>query len=295
MRALRIHAYGGPEVMRVEEAPEPQAARGQVRVRVLAASVNPIDWKMRRGLLAAVFPVAFPRILGRDCAGEMNGRLVAGVAEARTDGTHAEFALLPASATAAVPPGLDAAAAASLCVAGLSAWIALVETARLAAGMRVLVHAGAGGVGSLAIQIARALGATVLATSTQSEYCRKLGADRVIDYRCEDFVQAGPYDVVLDTLGGDTHVRSLGAVRPGGMVVALAAAPIPAHRPIPGVRIEKPAVVATRERLSALFEWAAAGRIVPQVNHTYPLQDAAKGYAASEGRHATGKIVLQIA
>jgi NADPH:quinone reductase-like Zn-dependent oxidoreductase len=104
MRALRIHAYGGPEVMRVEEAPEPQAARGQVRVRVLAASVNPIDWKMRRGLLAAVFPVAFPRILGRDCAGEMNGRLVAGVAEARTDGTHAEFALLPASATAAVPP-----------------------------------------------------------------------------------------------------------------------------------------------------------------------------------------------
>src|SRR5439155_24627493 len=129
MRALRIHGYGGPEVMRLEEVPAPSAGPAQVLVKVSAASVNPIDWKMRRGMLASIFPLSFPRTLGRDCAGEANGALVAGVADPRTDGTHAEYALLPHAATAPVPAGLDAAAAASPCVAGLSAWIPLADVA----------------------------------------------------------------------------------------------------------------------------------------------------------------------
>jgi len=294
MRALRIHGYGGPEVMRLEDVPAPSSGPGQLRVKVKAASVNPIDWKMRRGMLASIFPLSFPRTLGRDCAGEANGALIAGVADPRTDGTHAEYALLPPAATAPVPAGLDAAAAASLCVAGLSAWIPLAEVAQLQPGMCVLIHGGAGGVGSLAIQIARELGAKVVTTSTQADYCRSLGAERVIDYRVENFADAGPFDVILDTLGGEAHVRSLQALKPGGVLVALSATPVPPHTVPNGVRIEKPQVQATRERLGRIFDWAVSGRLRPQVLQRFPLEKAQDAYAAAEAAHGRGKIVLQI-
>ena len=263
-------------------------------MRVRAASVNPIDWKIRRGLLRSMMPITFPRTLGRDCAGESDGKLTAGVADARGEGTHAEYAVLPAAATAPVPAGLDAAAAASLCVAGLSAWIPLMEAAKVERGMRVLVHGGAGGVGSLAIQIARQLGAAVVATSSQGEYCRGLGAERVIDYRTDDFREAGPFDAVLDTVGGETHVRSQQALKPGGVLVALSATPVPAHQPRADVRIERPMIQATRERLERIFEWAASGKLRPQVARQFRLDEAHAAYAASEGGHGRGKIVLQI-
>ena len=294
MRALRIHSYGGPEVMRLDEVPVPVAGAGQVLVKARAASLNPIDWKMRRGMLANVFSLTFPRTLGRDCAGELGGRLVAGVADPRTDGTHAEYALLPETATAPVPPGIDAVEAASLCVAGLSAWIPLMEVAPLKEGMKVLIHAGAGGVGSLAIQMARNAGATVYATSTQDEYCRQLGAVRAIDYRKEDFAAAGPFDVILDTLGGEAHVRSLKALKPGGVLVALSATPIPPHEPRKDVRVEKPQVQATRERLERIFDAVVKGTLKPQVTQRFSLNEANQAYAASEAGHGRGKIVLQI-
>ena len=294
MRALRIHGYGGPEVMRLEEVPAPGAGPAQVLLKVRAASVNPIDWKMRRGMLASIFPLSFPRTLGRDCSGEASGALIAGVADPRTDGTHAEHAVLPQAATAPVPPGLDAATAASLCIAGLSAWIPLAEVAQVQPGMRVLIHGGAGGVGSLAIQIARELGATVFTTSTQADYCQQLGAERVIDYRIENFADAGPFDVVLDTLGGETHVRSLQVLKPGGVLVALSAAPIPPHAVPNGVRVEKPHVQATRERLGRIFDWAVTGRLRPQVTQRFALENAHEAYAAAEAPHGRGKIVLEI-
>ena len=294
MKALRIHGYGGPEVMRLEEIPLPTAGAGQVLVKIRAASVNPIDWKIRRGMLANVFPLAFPRTLGRDCAGEVGGKLIAGVADPRTDGTHAECALVPEAATAPVPPGVDAVEAASLCVSGLSAWIPFMEVAPLKGGMKVLVHGGAGGVGSLAIQLARAAGATVYATSTQDEYCRQLGAVRAIDYRKEDFVAAGPFDVVLDTLGGEAHVRSLKALKPGGVLVALSATPVPQHEPRKDVRVEKPQIQATRERLERIFDSVVKGALRPQVTQRFPLGEAVKAYAASEAGHGRGKIVLQV-
>lgn len=291
MRAVRIHAYGGPEVMGIDDVPMPT---GQVLVKVRAASINPIDWKVRRGMLASMIPITFPRTLGRDCAGEANGKLIAGVADPRGEGTHAEYAVLPQAATAPVPKGLTAAEAASLCVAGLSAWIPLVEAAKVQQGMRVLIHGGAGGVGSLAIQIARHLGATVVATSSQAEYCRSLGAERVIDYRNEDFTKAGPFDVVLDTLGGEAHVRSQQALEAGGVIVALSATPIPAHQPRTDVRIEKPMIQATRERLERIFEWAVSGKLRPQVTRQFPLDEAHVAYAESEAGHGRGKIVLQV-
>lgn len=308
MRAWRIRAYGGPEVMALEEAPVPRPGPGQLLVRVRAASVNPIDWKMRRGLLAGTLPLAFPRTLGRDCAGEVAslgervtgfepGTMVAGVADPRTDGTHAEFALLPAAQAAPVPEGLDPIAAASLCVAGLSAYIALVEVAQVGAGQRVLVHAGAGGVGSLAIQIGKHLGAEVLATASAAnrEYCIALGAARVIDYRREDFVAAAaPCDVVLDTLGGETHVRSLQALRPGGLLVALNAAPIPAGPRREDVRVVMAQVQPTRARQDRIFQWAAAGVLRAQVGRTFAFEDAPQAYGASEAGHVRGKLVIAV-
>jgi NADPH:quinone reductase-like Zn-dependent oxidoreductase len=294
MRAVRIHAYGGPEVMRIDDVPVPAPAAGQILVKVQAASVNPIDWKIRRGMLASMIPLTFPRTLGRDCAGEANGKLIAGVADARGDGTHAEYVLLSEAATAAVPEALDAPAAASLCIAGLSAWIPLVEVANVQSGMKVLIHAGAGGVGSLATQIARQLGANVTVTSTQADYCKQLGADRVIDYRKQDFASAGPFDVVLDTLGGEAHVRSQHALKTGGVLVALSATPVPAHIPRAEVRIEKPMIQATRERLGRIFDWAVSGKLRPQVMHQFRLDDANAAYAESEAGHGKGKIVLQI-
>jgi NADPH:quinone reductase-like Zn-dependent oxidoreductase len=265
-------------------------------VMVRAASVNPIDWKMRRGMMAKVFPITFPRVLGRDCAGECEGRLIAGVSDPRTDGTHAEYALLPVDQTAPIPDGLSPEEAASLCVTGISAYIALVENARVSGGHRVLVHAGAGGVGSLAIQIARQLGCEVFTTASppNHEYCRSLGAIAVVDYRSQDFsTVVPPCDVILDTIGGETHRRSLKMLRPGGTVVALAADPIPKGERRNDVRDTMVQVRATRERLLQLFQWASSGIIKPQVTQRFGPENAARAYAISESGHARGKMVIQ--
>ena len=294
MRAARIHGYGGPEVMHVDEVPVPQPGAGQMLVKVRAASVNPIDWKMRRGVLKDIFPLSFPRTLGRDCAGDLNGKPVAGVADPRGDGTHAEYALLLEASVTPVPVGLDAAEAASLCIAGLSAWIPLVEVAKVQKGMRVLIHGGAGGVGCHAIQIARELGAQVVTTSTQVDYCKQLGAERVVDYRKEDFTKAGPFDVVLDTLGGEAHVRSLEALKPNGVLVALSATPVPPHPPRTDVRVERATIQATRERLGEIFDWVVKGRLRPQLSRRFHLEAASDAYAAVEAPHGRGKIVLEI-
>jgi len=294
VRAWRVHGYGGSEVMRLEDIAIPRPGQGQVLVKVRAASVNPIDWKMRRGLLAKHFPLTFPRTLGRDCAGDANGELIAGVADPRTDGTHAEFALLPETQTARVPRTLDAAAAATLCIAGLSAYIPLVEIAQVKAGQRVLIHAGAGGVGSLAIQIAKHLGASVTVTAGPSnrEFCLALGAERVVDYQREDFQHEKHFDMVLDTIGGTIHLRSEQALKPGGILVALAAAPIPVAQRRDDIRVVMAQIQPTRERLERIFRWAADGALRPQVTRRYALQDALRAYAAVESGHGRGKLVL---
>jgi len=306
MQAWAIRGYGGPETMRFERLAVPQPRAGELLVRVEAASVNPIDWKMREGLLRAVFTPVFPRVLGRDCCGTVvaagegcagfaPGDRVLAVSDPARDGTHAEFAAVPCAQAARVPAQMPAEQAACLGVAGLSAYIPIVEVAAVRAGQRVLVHAGAGGVGGLAIQIARHLDAEVLATcgGANLEYCKSLGAQRAIDYARERFESvARECDAVLDTLGGEVHRRSFEVLKPGGLLVYLAATPVDPHPPRADVRVVRADIRATTARLAKLLEWAAAGVVRAQVGASLPLARAPEAYALSATGHARGKIVL---
>ena len=308
MRAWRMHDYGGEEVMHFEEAPVPAPGHGEVLVRVHAASINPVDWKIREGMLRGSFAVAFPRVPGRDCAGTVAalgagveglalGDAVAGLSSPTGDGCHAEYAVIAAQALAIKPKALGFPEAASLGVSGLSAFIPLVEDAALAKGMRVLIHAGAGGVGSLAVQIAKHLDAEILATcgTSNMDYVRGLGARQAIDYTRERLdAFSGQCDVVLDTLGGDAHLRSFILLKPGGVMVCLAAAPIPDQAPRPDVRVIRSQIRPTRARLERILEWAASGVIRPQVTRILPVAEALSAYASSKGGHVRGKIVLLV-
>lgn len=321
MRALRIHGYGGPEVMRLDDVPVPAAGKHQLLVKVQAASVNPIDWKMRSGMLAHLFPLSFPRTLGRDCAGEAEGRLIAGVADPRTDGTHAESAVISENQLAPVPAGLDAAAAASLCIAGLSAWIPLVELAKVTRGMRVLVHGGAGGVGSLAIQIAKILGLHVITTTSTKniELVTSLGADEVVDYTTTDFADVlSGYDVVLDSLGGTNLAKSLTVLKRGGLAISVVGPPDAAFARQLGQPILRPvmAVMSAKVRRQArklgvrysfffmrasgaqLRELAAlydAGHLRPVLDkRSFPFDQTPDALAYVEQGKASGKVVIAL-
>jgi NADPH:quinone reductase-like Zn-dependent oxidoreductase len=306
MRAWRIHGYGGPEVMRFEEAPVPTPGPGEILLRVETASVNPVDWKIREGYAKGAYQVTFPRVLGRDACGTIAARgadvsdlqsdeRVAGVADRSRDGSHAEYVVLNAAEVGRVPAGVDEGFAAALGVAGLSAYIPLVEDARLAAGQRVLVQAGAGGVGSIAIQIARKLDAEVFATCGPAnlEYVRGLGAQHALDYTANALALFhNAFDVVLDTLGGAEHVQSQALLKPGGALVCLNAAPIPDHAPRADIRIVRCRIGPTRERMERLLGWAADGTVRSVVTRTLPLAHAREAYAAVQSGHARGKLVL---
>jgi NADPH:quinone reductase-like Zn-dependent oxidoreductase len=306
MRAWCFRRYGGPEVLSFEELPVPLVAPREILVKVAAASINPIDSKLREGKLSWLVSPEFPRVPGRDCAGTAVaigagvsdfalGDLVVGIADMQRNGTHAEFAILPAAQVAKIPPAMSAVQAVAVGVTGLSAYIPLMEIARPSPGQRVLVHAGAGGVGSLAVQIARHLGAEVVATcgTANLDYVRSLGAALAIDYTVEDFViAAGRCDVVFDTIGGEVHRRSSTVLRPGGMLVYLTAAPIDAEPPRDDIRIIHAKIRYTREVLEQVIALIASGAVVPQVGRIFPLSEAQAAYAISATGHARGKIIL---
>jgi NADPH:quinone reductase-like Zn-dependent oxidoreductase len=299
MRAVRVHAYGGPEAMRYEEVPMPTPGAGERLVSLAAASVNPIDWKIRQGRLRAVFSLELPRILGRDGAGTdvATGERVMGLGAAGRDGTHAEYVVLQAHSSCVIPPEVSLEDAAAVGVAGLSAWIALVENAKLAAGDRVLIHAGAGGVGSLAIQIAALRGAEVWTTCSarNADWCRTLGAYKVIDYTRQNFTAPGQiFDVVLDTIGGPVHRASTEVLKPGGKLAYLNADPVhPVLRK--DVTVLPTDVRATQKRLLAVLTLIAEGRLKVPVEARFPLARAAEAYELSRGGHARGKILLTMA
>ncbi len=304
MKAVRIHGYN--EQPTVEEVDTPAVGDTDVLVRVAAAALNPLDTQMQTGKMHGFFPVEFPYTIGTDLAGTIEqvgvgvtGWSVGDRVVARTDpprgGAMAEFAVVPASYLVKMSGSASFEQAAAVPTAAGTAYQALHEVAGLKAGQTLLVHAGAGGVGSSAIQIARQAGARVVATASGDglEIIRRLGADQVIDYRSERFEdKVADVDVVLDTIGGDTQQRSFGVLRAGGYLAATTAPPDEALAKAHGVGASFVFHSSDAARLGKVLDLLGSGALTMLVDRTAPLAafDAAFQHQAS-GR-ARGKIIV---
>jgi NADPH:quinone reductase-like Zn-dependent oxidoreductase len=307
MKAVRIHDYGDVDVLRYEEAPQPQLRAGDILVRVEAAGVNPLDHKVRQGYLKARIALPMPTILGWDIAGVVEaaapdvtrfkvGDAVYAKSEMGRDGGYAEYLTLQAKDAALAPVSIPLAEAAAYPLACLTAWGALFEKAQLQAGQSVLIHAAAGGVGNFAVQMAKNAGARVTATASGDavELVRSLGADRVIDYRKEDVTTAvGNMDVVFDTVGGDVLAASYALVRPGGALVTIAGLPDPTIAEACGIRALFVAVQCDGPRLEALALDIDGGRLKALAVTQVPLADAAAAHTMSASGRTRGKIILR--
>jgi len=327
MRAAVIHRYGGPDVLAVEERPAPAVGPRDVLIDVRAASLNPIDFKLRERKVWPVLRPSFPLILGCDVAGVVaqvgaavtrfapGDEVYARLEKGRMGGL-AEQVAAAEPVVAKKPAQASFEEAASIPLAGLTALQALREAAGLRPGQRVLVHAGAGGVGSLAIQIAKILGLHVATTTSgkNADFVRSLGADEVVDYTKEDVAaRLRDLDAVFDTLGDASEVRSMTLGKPGGVVVGVSGLPDPGFAMLPWfarpivwmrTRARRAAIARTGARFVYLFmrpdgdqlaelaAWIDVGRLRPVVHRTYPLAEAREAFAELERGHARGKIVV---
>ena len=303
MKAVWFAEYGGPEVLRYGELPDPEPAPGEVLIAVHAAGVAPGDTLVRSGKLRHLFPQTFPAVPGRDGSGVVVatrgaaapaiGREVVFKVGHAERGSYAELIARPADRVAAKPPSVGHVEAAAAVHAGTCAWICLVREAGVAPGMKVLIQGGAGAIGGLAIQLASHLGAApVVATCRRvhADYVRGLGADLAVAYDEEDFRgHVGGCDVVLDLVGGEVHDHCREVIRPGGVLVWLIAAPF-ARRPESGGVVERQAVIDDDPAaLEAVVELLERGAMRPQVAAVMPLAAAARAHRLLEAGGVTGR------
>jgi NADPH:quinone reductase-like Zn-dependent oxidoreductase len=308
MQAVRFHDYGGPDVLVLEEIPRPQAGPGEVLIRVHAAGVNPLDWKVRAGRVKAMIAHRLPLIPGWDVSGVVEavapdvtafkvGDAVYGMLDFRRNGAYAEYVAARPLHLALKPSTIDHIQAGAVPLASLTAWQSLFRVAGLKSGQTVLIHAAAGGVGHFAVQFAKEKGAKVIGTASADNrgFLRELGADEVIDYRTTDFeVAAHDVDVVLDTIGGDTQQRSWQVLKKGGILVATLGISSPDAAKQHGVRGEGIFVQPDTDHLAQIAAMIDAGKLRPAVSTTLPLKDAVRTHELSEAGHVRGKIVLQV-
>jgi NADPH:quinone reductase-like Zn-dependent oxidoreductase len=299
MKAVRIHEYGGNEVLRLEDIPVPEVGAGEVRIRVRATSINPVDWKTRLGYLNGA--VSLPLTLGWDVAGNVDavgdgvthvqpGDAVYAMIMVR-GGAYAEYAVVKAEEVALKPATLNYTEAAAVPLVALTAWQAL-ELANVSSGQTVLVHGGAGGIGSFAVQMARARGAHVIATASARNHdlVRELGASEVIDYnamRFEDEVH--DMDAVLDTIGGEVSTRSLAVLKPSGVLACIVSDG--RHE---DERMKPVNIAPDSAQLTQIANLIDKGEIRPVIDTVLPLDQAAEGLRLNETRHGRGKIVLTV-
>ena len=306
-RGVRIHRFGGADVLQLEDIPMPQPQDDEVVVRVHAASVNPVDYKIRGGGYPMVKEDALPVVLGRDLSGtveicgtrahtlKQGDPIYAMVGTER--GAYAQFVLVKAVEMAAKPDRLSHAEAAAVPLAGLTAWQGLFDHGALQAGQRVLIHGGAGGVGHFAIQFAKAKGATVLTTvgANDLDFARSLGADTVIDYKSQRFEDvARDVDLVYDLIAGDTQDRSWSVLKPGGRIVSTLAQPSEekarAHQASGTRYMAQP----NGGQLVEIGRLIDEGKVRVVVSRRFPLAEVRAAHETLEHEHPRGKLVLDV-
>jgi alcohol dehydrogenase len=314
MKSAQIKTYGDSEVLEINQSTPSinDPSEGMVLVTVKAAGVNPSDWKVREGFFKQMAPLQFPAILGMDFSGviEKVGESIsssdlkqgdevygqAGVL-AGGSGAFAEMSLAKADKIAHRPRTLSHEQAAGLPLVGVSAWQALVETMRLSKGQKILIHGGAGGVGSIAIQLAKHLGAYVATTVSTNDIQfvkEELGADEAIDYKTQTFEELLPhdYDAVFDTVGGETFTRSFKVLKRGGIIVSMLEQPNQGLMDQFGVKAVYQFTQVNKERLTRLAEWVDQNNIRVNVERTFPLDEARTALDYQRDVHPRGKIVL---
>ena len=297
MHAIVIHETGGPEVLHQEEVERPEPGEGEVLIRVRAASINPMDWKYRRGYVEK----ALPAVLGSDVSGTVELSRADGFAEGdevfglAASGGHAEFATSPGALIAKKPAAVTHEQAAAIPVAGLTAWQALFDRGGLAAGQTALIAGAAGGVGHFAVQFAKHAGARAIGTGSarNRDFVVGLGADQYVDYTQQDVADAvSGVDVAFDTVGGETTQSLLPTVREGGILVTIAAAPPEEAARERGVRAELLVMSPTSEQLARVAELVAGGDVRVEIADVLPLADVRRAHELSEAGHTRGKLIL---
>jgi NADPH:quinone reductase-like Zn-dependent oxidoreductase len=306
MKAIRIHGFGGPEVLQLDDVPIPQPGADELLVRIRAAGVNPVDYKIRRGAVPWVTPEMLPIILGRDLSGTVEGAGVGAFGQGEAvyamlggidRGSYAQYVVVKPNEAARKPARLSHIEAAAVPLAALTAWQGLFDHGHLEAGQTVLIHGGSGGVGHFAIQFAKIKGATVLTTvSGQNlDFVTELGVDRAIDYQSQRFEEiARDVDLVLDLVGGETQERSWSVLKPGGMLVSALGEPsrekAMQHR-ARGIGYRAQANAGQLAEIGRLID---QGKVHPAVMAAYPLAEAREAHEQLERGHVRGKIVLVV-
>lgn len=308
MKAVCIHEYGDRSVLRYQDLPVPEIQDDEVLIKVVASAVNPVDWKIRNGYLKEMLSFEFPLIPGWDVAGivEKAGKKVTGFSvgnavysrpDITRNGTYAEYIAVKENEVALKPTTISFMEAASLPLAAITAWESVINAGELKAEQSILIHAASGGVGSIAVQLAKWKGARVIATTSQQnhDFVKSLGADEIIDYRSTDFKDVvSEIDVVFDTIGGGVQEKSLSVLKKGGILVAVTQTPSEELCEKFGVTGKFVFIQPDALILKNIAELVDAGIVRPIVGSEFALKDVAKAHELSESGHARGKIVIHV-
>lgn len=309
MKAVQIYQYGEAGELKYEDAPLPEIQPDEVLVKVYASGVNPVDWKVRKGYLKDMIPYSFPLIVGWDMAGVIEktgdgvtdlkaGDEVYGMTDMMRNGTYAEYVAVKAAKIGLKPQSLDFVTAASVPMAGHTAWQGIFEHGKLQAGQKILINGAAGSVGSMAVQLARWKGAFITGTASKQNaaYLTALGADMVLDYHEENFEdRIKNVDVLFDTVGGETQIKLLRVMKPGGIVVSTVGITDPEAVKSNGLQGIAYSAVPVPAQLKQIADLIDAGKLQTLVSKVLPLQDVAEAHRLSEEGHMHGKIVLKVA
>ncbi|MFC4559077.1 NADP-dependent oxidoreductase [Virgibacillus kekensis] len=310
MKAIIINEYGSAENLVEKDIPKPIIADDQVLVELHATSINPIDWKLREGYLKEKLPFDFPIILGWDAAGviaekghsvtefSVGDRVFARPATTEK-GTYAEYTPVDKNLLAKIPDNISFEEAAAVPLAGLTAWQCLVDFADIQSGDKVLIHAGSGGVGSYAIQLAKSFGAHVASTASgkNEDFLNELGVDAFINYQLQDFEEElENYDIVLDTMGGEIQKKSYNVLKNGGKLVSIAQPPDEEYAATKGVKAGFEWLDPDGKKLAKIGDLMEKGTVKSHIGHTFPFSEEGlrEAHKLSETHHARGKIVIQI-